>query len=558
VTTTNGTNGTDEPGGTGDTGRTGRTGGERSLARSSAVMAAGTVVSRVLGMVKALMLAAVMGFAVTGDTFDVANTLPNQFYLLLAGGILNAVLVPQITKAASHDDGGHEFVNRLLTLALASMAVATVLATVLAPVLVRINATSRWSDDTLALSVTFAFICLPQIFFYGLYTLLGQVLNARGHFAAYMWAPALANIVSMAGLGAFLLSGLPTQADVTDWTPTMIWLVAGTATLGVAAQAFALIVPLRRSGFSYRPVWGLRGVGLRSASTVALWTFAAVAVSQLAFVVTSRVLTAATDKYSYSQAFLFFMLPHSLVTVSLVTALFTRVSQSAHAGRVADVVADLGRGLRMPAVLLVPATVGGVLLAEPVLRVLLFNNEPEQVGHVAHILMAMLLGVVPYGWLYLVQRVYYAYEDARTPFWLQVLVSAIATVVNLSALVLDPDLTGIVVGVGQTLSNLAGALVGFVLLRRRLGPLQLSATVRVYVRLTVASLVACAVTWLLLRLLDPLADSGTVGATVVTVVAGGTFLVSALGLAHVLRVREASQLLAPVLRRVPGLRRDPS
>ena len=531
--------------------------GERSLARSSAVMAAGTVVSRVLGMVKALMLAAVMGFAVTGDTFDVANTLPNQFYLLLAGGVLNAVLVPQITKAASHDDGGHEFVNRLLTLALAFMGVTTVLATVLAPVLVRVNATSRWSDDTLALSITFAFICLPQIFFYGLYTLLGQVLNARGHFAAYMWAPAVANIVSMAGLGAFLLLGLPTEAGVTAWTPTMIWLVAGTATLGVAAQALALIVPLRRSGFSYRPVWGFRGVGLRSASRVALWTFAAVAVSQLAFVVTSRVLTAATDKYSYSQAFLFFMLPHSLVTVSLVTALFTRVSQSAHAGRVAEVVADLGRGLRMPAVLLVPATVGGILLAEPVLRVLLFGNDPEQVAHIAHILMAMLLGVVPYGWLYLVQRVYYAYEDARTPFWLQVLVSTVATAVNLTALALDPNLTGIVVGVGQTLSNLAGALVGFVLLRRRLGRLHLAATVRVYVRLAIASLVACALTWLLLRLLDPVADAGTAGSALVAVVAGGFFVVTALTLAHRLRVREASQLLAPVLRRVPGLRGGP-
>ena len=188
--------------------------GERSLARSSALMAAGTVVSRILGMTKSLMLAAVMGFAVTGDAFDVANTLPNSFYLLLAGGVLNAVLVPQITKAAHHDDGGDEFVNRLLTLSLVLMAGATVLATALAPWLVQLNATSRWSSQTLALSTAFAFICLPQIFFYGLYTLLGQVLNARGHFTAYMWAPALTNIVSMVGLGAFLLLGKPREAGV--------------------------------------------------------------------------------------------------------------------------------------------------------------------------------------------------------------------------------------------------------------------------------------------------------------------------------------------------------
>lgn len=530
-------------------------GSERSLARSSAVMAAGTVVSRILGMAKSLMLAAVMGFAVTGDAFDVANTLPNQFYLLLAGGVLNAVLVPQITKAAHHDDGGDEFVNRLLTLAIVLMAGATVVATALAPFLVQINATSRWSDQTLALSTAFAFICLPQIFFYGLYTLLGQVLNARGHFAAYMWAPALANIVSMLGLGAFLLTGMPKEAGVSAWTPTMIWLVAGSATLGVAAQAFALIVPLRRIGFRFRPVWGFRGVGLRSASKVAIWTFAAVAVSQLGFIVTSRVLTGSTDKYSYSTAFLFFMLPHSLVTVSLVTALFTRVSKSVHAGRASDVVDDLGRGMRMPAVLLVPATIGGLLLAEPVLRVLLFSNDPDQVRGVAHVLMAMLLGLVPYGWLYLVQRVYYAYEDARTPFVLQLLVTAVATAFNIAILLTRPEEAGVVVGLGQTVSNLLAALLGFVLLRRKLGALRLASAIQVYVRLTLASLLAAAAGWLVLRLASGLSDTGLGGRLVVVAAAGVVFATVALGLAHVLRVREASQLLDPVVRR---LRRRPS
>lgn len=529
--------------------------GERSLARSSALMAAGTVVSRILGMTKSLMLAAVMGFAVTGDAFDVANTLPNSFYLLLAGGVLNAVLVPQITKAAHHDDGGDEFVNRLLTLALVLMAGATVLATAMAPWLVQLNATSRWSDQTLALSTAFAFICLPQIFFYGLYTLLGQVLNARGHFTAYMWAPALTNIVSMLGLGTFLLLGKPREAGVELWTPTMIWLVAGSATLGVAAQALVLVLPLRRIGFRFRPVWGLRGVGLGSASKVAGWTFAAVAVSQLAFVVTSRVLTGSTDKYSYSTAFLFFMLPHSLVTVSLVTALFTRVSKSVHAGRVSEVIDDLGRGLRMPAVLLVPATFGGILLAEPVLRVLLATNNPDQVRGVAHVLMAMLLGLVPYGWLYLVQRVYYAYEDARTPFWLQLLVALVATGFNIAILVVQPDEAGVIVGLGQTVSNLLGALVGFVLLRRKLGPLRTSGAVQVYVRLAVASAVAAGVAWLVLRLGDGIADSGFVGRLVVAGVTGLVFAALALGLAHLLRVREASQLLDPVVRR---LRRRPS
>src|SRR5690242_10118430 len=162
------------------------------------------------------------------------------------------------------------------------------------------------------------------MFFYGLYTVLGQVLNARAQFGAYMWAPALANVVMIAGL-LVLLTGFPTQVGPGAWTPTMVWILSGTTTLGIVAQALVLIVPLRRGGFRFTPVWGFRGTGLGSASKVALWTFAALAVSQLGFVVTSRVLTRATQllshehqvgagKAAYSNAFLLFMLPHSLIT----------------------------------------------------------------------------------------------------------------------------------------------------------------------------------------------------------------------------------------------------
>ena len=178
---------------------------DASLARSSALMALGTVASRLLGFVRTSTLTAVIGIGLAADTFDVANTLPNQFYLLLAGGVLNAVLVPQITKAATHDDGGHEFVNRLLTISFAIIAVATVVITALAPFLVRLFS-AGWDEEALELATAFAFICLPQVLLYGLYTLLGQVLNANGRFAAYMWAPAVANLVAIVGLVVFRLA----------------------------------------------------------------------------------------------------------------------------------------------------------------------------------------------------------------------------------------------------------------------------------------------------------------------------------------------------------------
>src|SRR5450759_3319071 len=303
---------------------------EASLARSTAGMAAGTIASRVLGVVRASMQLAVVGAFLTGDAWDVANTLPNIVYLLLAGGVLNAVLVPQITRAASHPDGGREYIDRLLTISIIGMAIIAVVFTLGAGLLVRVYSTQTWTADQRLLSTAFALICMPQIFFYGLYTLLGQVLNARNRFAAYMWAPALANVVAIAGM-AFFLVAYPHQAAVTSWTSPMIWVLAGSATAGVAAQALVLVVPLWRSGFRFRPRWGVRGVGLRTASTVALWTFAATGVAATGFVITSRVLTYAGQagvlaglevpgKISYTNALLIFMLPHGLVTVSLVTA----------------------------------------------------------------------------------------------------------------------------------------------------------------------------------------------------------------------------------------------
>lgn len=536
-----------------------------SLARSGAVMAAGTLASRILGMVKGVVITAIVGGGLLGSTFDVANTLPNNLYLLIAGGVLNAVLVPQIARAASHADGGEEFVNRLLTLAIALMAATTVVATAAAPLLIRIFADDKWSDSAVDLATSFAYICLPQIFFYGLYTLLGQVLNARGRFGAYMWAPALANVVTIGGLLLFLQQGHPRQPRISQWSPDMVWLFAGSATLGIVAQALVLVIPLRRMGFRYRPVWGIRGVGLGRSSTIAGWTFAALALSQLGFILTSRVLTRAdaiadalhvqaTGKVPYSNAFVLFMLPHSLITVSLVTALFTRMSHAAHRGEDAEVVADLGRGLRTCAVLLIPATVGGILLAPLVTRSIYFGNSSTVTDAFAKVLMAMLIGLLPYGWLYLVQRVFYAYEDARTPFRLQVVVTVVATVVNLGCFLLPPEWTGVGVGIGQSLSNLLAALLGFHLLRRRLGPLHLQSTIRQNARLLTAALVAAA-----FGALGYLAMVSTIGssrpATMLTLaVVGGGYLLIALGLAARLRVTEVGELLGPLARRV-GLRR---
>ena len=530
-----------------------------SLARSTAGMASGVIASRILGVVRASMVLAVVGTLAAGDAWDVANTLPNIVYLLLAGGVINAVLVPQITRAASHADGGREYVDRLLTVSITALAVITVVFTLGAGLLVRLYSSSKWVADTRSLSIAFAFICMPQIFFYGLYTLLGNVLNARNHFAAYMWAPVLANIVAIGGM-AFFLVAYPQQAKPVSWTSPMIWVLAGSATAGIVAQALVLVVPLWRSGFRYRPRWGFRGVGLRTASTVALWAFAALGVSTLGFIITSKVTTYAGQagtlaglkvpgKISYSNAFLIFMLPHSLVTVSLVTALFTRMSKAAGAGNLDEVRTDVDRGMRLTAVATVPATVGAFVLGFAATATLFYGVSATETRGIAEVMMAMMVGLVPFGILFLLQRTFYAFEDAKTPFKLTVVVTVIATLANLASLLLPLRWIVVGVGAGQAVSNFVGLAIGLVLVRRQLQGLPLGAVTRTYVRLGVASLVAGAG-----AVIVQLGLGQVVHGRLYNVVAlvGGALVFAAVYvmMARKLRVREIDDLVSPVLERV--------
>ena len=227
-----------------------------SVARSSLTMLGGSVASRVLGMVRNGLITAIIGAQLAGDAFSLANTLPNVLYVLAAGGILNAVLIPSLARAMKLEDGGQEFTDRVITVALAGMALITVVVMAGAGGFVWLlarNSSPQFKD----LALAFSLICLPQIFFYGLFALLGQVLNARGQFGAFAWAPFIANVVAVAGLVLFLVVfGQPHHVgpnrqqqprDPSEWTGPMIWLFAGSATLSVVVQALSLVPALRRT-----------------------------------------------------------------------------------------------------------------------------------------------------------------------------------------------------------------------------------------------------------------------------------------------------------------------
>ena len=256
-----------------------------------------------------------------------------------------------------------------------------------------------------------------------------------------------------------------------------------------------------------------------TASTVALWSFGAVLVSQLGFVVTSNVLTEATDRArvtgviaagrgAFDNAFLLFMLPHSLITVSLVTALFTRMSSAVHESRISDLRADIGRGLRMPAVILIPGTVYGLVFAPVLTRAFFFNNQASQTNAVASVMVTLFIGVVPFGWLYLSERFFFAHSDARTPFRIQLVVTSLATLGALLASRLDVRFTAPGVGLGQSMAYAAGAGIGFLLIRRRIGRLGLAGVLTAYLRLLVPSLLAAGLLTVLVRVTvgDPVAQ----------------------------------------------------
>lgn len=533
------------------------------IGRSSAIMASGTLFSRVLGFARNSLTAYVVGLTViAADAWNAANTLPNIFHLLIAGGVLNAVIVPQITRAMRDHDGGQTYINRLLTLSTAALAVITLLLTLAAPLLVSLIVSSSWPAEARTLATAFAVLCLPQVFFYGLYTLLGQILTAHHRFGAFMWSPALANVVAIGGLLWFVVTDQPRQGAVGEWTPTMVAVLGGTATLSIALQALALVPALRRTGLRFRPVWGLRGSGLGSASRMAMWAFAAVAVGQAAYLVNSRVLTGALHAAeargvegagltAYANAFLLFMLPHGIITVSLVTALFTRISHAAHDDDTRAVTADLRRGLTLPATILLPGTLAILLVAPYLLAAVLPGTPRDQVDASVGVLAAMMLGLLPYGWFFLVQRAYYAYEDGRTPFVLQLVVTGVALTFTLIGSLGVPEHAATWVGLGQTVSNLVAAVLGLWLLRGRLGSLGLSRVVRQLVRLGLATAVGGLVGWGLLRALLLVVDGQTwFGSVVVTAAVGLVVLGVALALAARLRVEEVSELLDPLTRRL--------
>ena len=546
---------------------TGEAAEERSVLSSSAVMAAGTTFSRLSGFIRSVLLAAALGNLVHADVFTIANTIPNMLYILLAGGVFNAVLVPQLVRAMGNDaDGGEAYTNRIVTLAalfLASVTIALVLA---APWVVDLYTSDDWAPDAIDSTVAFARLCLPQVFFYGMFVLVGQILNSRGSFGPMMWAPIANNVISVATLVVYLVVfGAADGAERTaGYTSGQELLLGLGSTLGIAVQLLVLLPYLRAAGFRYRPRFDFRDTGLGHTLRLGTWTVLFVIVNQLAYTVVVRLASTGTGTgdpegtgYTvYSSAFLIVMVPHSIITVSLATAILPRLSRAAAEGDLASLGATLARTMRTSLAVMVPFAALLPLLAPELARLLLgYGAAADTVDNYVPTLALFGPAVLFFTAHYLVLRGFYALEQTRTVFWNQCAVAATNVVVAV-AVVTRTDAAwtspGLVVAYGS--AYLVGAVLSFKVLSGRVGGLHGSQLLRFCVRIGLVVAVSTALAWAVHAGLgawggDAPPLPGRLWSVLVVAAVGTVDVVVFLLLARLLRIREVTAVLALVARR---------
>ncbi|MET7712749.1 murein biosynthesis integral membrane protein MurJ [Streptomyces sp. NPDC005407] len=478
-----------------------------SLLKSSAVMAAGTLVSRLTGFVRSLVITAALGAALLGDTYTVAFTLPTMIYILTVGGGLNSVFVPQLVRAMKNDDdGGEAYANRLLTLVMVALGAIVAIAVFAAPLLIQLMSDTIASNPAAdSVAVTFARYCLPTIFFMGVHVVMGQILNARGKFGAMMWTPVLNNIVMITTFGLFIWvygTSAESQMGVQTIPPEGVRLLGIGTLLGLVVQALAMIPYLRETGFRFRPRFDWKGHGLGKTVKLAKWTVLFVLANQAGVLVVTQLATAAGEAsgrdgagfIAYTNAQLIWGMPQAIITVSVMAALLPRISRAAHDDDPGAVRDDISQGLRNSAVAIVPVAFAFLALGVPMSSLLFASSGQEAARGMGFILMAFGLGLIPYSVQYVVLRGFYAYEDTRTPFYNTVIVAAVNAAASAACYVVLPARWAVVgMAASYGLAYAVGVGIAWRRLKNRLGgDLDGAHVMRTYARLCLASVPAAA------------------------------------------------------------------
>jgi putative peptidoglycan lipid II flippase len=521
-----------------------------TMAHTGLTMAVGTVASRGTGFLRTVVIASAIGAGGLGNSYAVANTVPNAIYDLLLGGILSAVIVPLLVQAAhDDDDNGDAYAQRLVTIVGIVLTIIAILAVILAPLIISAYAPNVGPAQR-AIAITFARFFLPQLLFYGIGATFGAILNVRGSFAAPMWAPVLNNVVVIGSGIAFdvITHGTPHAGNLSH-TQTLVLAIGTTA--GVVLQTIALLPALRRIGFRFKARWDWRGAGLRKAGPFAAWMLGYVVTNQagyLVIVALAESVGKGRGVYAiYSYAYVLFMLPYAIVAVTVITALFPGMSRSAASGDEPAVAHSLARGLSIAGVVLVPATVLLIVLG-PAISVVVYQHghiTPAQAHRTGQVLVAFGIGLLPFSAFQMQLRAWLAVRDSRTPM----LINLVATAVNLAidvALYLTLPTPDKVIGlaVGYSLSYVLGTVVFTLLLRRRIVATERTYVIRTHVRLVVAGLLAAIPAEIITHLIGSGTASKPLGALATVAAAASVGLLVFVLVARRLRVSELNELLA--------------
>jgi len=540
--------------------------GQRQVLRAGAVMAVGTVFSRLSGVVRTALLATALGLGVRADAFNIANTVPNMLYILVAGGVFNAVLVPQLVRSMKHDeDGGDAYVSRVFTVGTVFLFVVTALLVLAAPLLADLFLDSSWDSPDVAAerasSVAFFRYCLPQVFFYGMFVLVGQVLNARGRFGPMMWAPIANNVIAVGVLVTYLLVYGP--QDVGGFSTGEELLLGLGSTAGIAVQLLVLLPYLASSGVRIRPRFDLRGSGLGHTLRLGWWTVLFVVVNQLAYTVVVNLGSAGsaaggTGFTIYSTAFLVAMVPHSVITVSLATAMLPRLSAAAADDDLADLGRTLMSTLRLTLTAMLPFAALLPVVAEDVAHVVLgYGGAAEDYVLLATPLSLFGTGILFFTVHYLVLRGFYALEATRVVFWIQCVVGAVNVTMAIALTrAVDAVDTATALVVAYVCAYAVGVVVSTLVLSRRLGGLDLPSLGGYLGRLLLAVAPAVLAAYAVSRGLHAWwgEDPGNLAALLIASASGLVGGGIVLALARPLRITEASDLIEVVTRRLAARR----
>lgn len=533
-----------------------------SIRRATALLASGTLVSRMLGFGRQWLLVQAIG--ATGfvtDAFNTANSAPNTVYAIISQGILNAVLIPQLVRAAKHRDGGQAYINKLVTLGMVVFAAVTLVATLLSPQLMVVFGIHRASLD---LAIAFAYWSMPQVFFYGLYSLLGEVLNARNSFGPFTWAPVLNNVISIASLAVFLWAyGQHEVASIGDWSGLKIFVLAGGATLGIVAQAVVLFAFWRRIGLRFRFDFRWRGMELRSVGKAAGWTFAMLLCTQVAGTYQTFVANSASGAHrvgpqGLATTWLIFMLPFSIIAVSVVTAYFTRMAEHARDEDFAAFRDDYSSAVRSIVLLISISAAVLIVTAFSFSRVFTADYVPYGV-----VLIGYLIGLVPSVVGFVTLRALYSLGDTRSPFVYTLVQSALVAIGLSICLSLPLDVRALGISITVSVAGTVQTALSMVFLRRRLLGLNLDVVFRAVAQGFAASFVAIAVGYLALLGVNHFngAHGGFAVATPVTAIVSmaivGVLMLAAYGLVlRAFRIPEVVHAAKRIQRVVGRPRRD--